>query len=76
MSLGHNFIVLKATADDGAVITAKVIGGSEDVITMDEDGICVFQLMETATAIEYKAAKGTKVETKTISLSLLEREAE
>lgn len=73
MSLGHNFIALKATADEGATITATVIGGSGEVITMDEDGICVFQLMSTATAIQYTATKGSVTETKTISLSLLTR---
>lgn len=76
MSLGHNFVALKATAVQGATITARVVGGVNPEITLDSDGICVFQLGENATAIEYKASKGGVVETTTISLALLNKNAE
>lgn len=70
-----NYLVLHASADEGAVITAEYVGGSStDVITLDEDGILVSRIVN-ATGIRFTATKGSKSDSFIYDLSMLGKES-
>lgn len=52
-----NYIVLHAEATDGATITVEVIGGDHGPQTLDEDGLCIFRIKNTAQKIRVTATK-------------------
>lgn len=55
-----NYIALKATSKQGAVIKALIVGGEHGEVTLDNDGILVARLVATATAIRFTATKGNE----------------
>lgn len=63
-----NYIALHATAVDGSTITAQVIGGEFDAVTLDESGIVVMRVEDNTKTIRFTATKGSVVETKNYSL--------
>lgn len=64
---GH-YIVLKATANNGATITGEVIGGTHGAVTLDSDGLIVCRIVSNEQSIQFVAT--TELETKTITLAL------
>lgn len=69
-----NYLVLKATANNGATITGQVIGGTHGAVTLDEDGIIVFRIASNEQSVQFVAT--TELETKTITLSLSDLDLE
>ena len=74
MDEGHNFIALKATADEGSTITVEVVGGERTPRALDSDGIAILQLVDGATAIKLVATKSGKTETKTFILGIIQED--
>lgn len=64
---GH-YIVLKATANNGASITGQVIGGTHGAVTLDSDGLIVCRIVSNEQSIQFVAT--TELETKTVTLAL------
>lgn len=64
-----NYIAVKATAVEGAVITAEVIGGDHGPVTLDEDGILVARIKNTNQKLQFKAITTAGIQTITYSLS-------
>lgn len=64
---GH-YIVLKATANNGATITGEVVGGTHGAVTLDSDGLIVCRVVSNEQSIQFVAT--TDLETKTITLAL------
>ena len=65
-----NYIVLHAEADQGAVISAEVIGGYSGPVTLDTDGILIARIESTSQSIRFVGMKAGKVTAvKTLSLS-------
>ena len=63
-----NYIAVKATAEEGATITAQVIGGDHGAVTLDEDGILVARIKNVQQMLEFKAT--TDAGTQTIRYDL------
>ena len=63
-----NYLAVKATATDGAVITAEVIGGDHGPVTLDDDGILIARIKNTGQALRFRAT--TEAGTQTIVYSL------
>lgn len=63
-----NFIALHASADDGATITAEIIGGESGEKTLDSDGLVVARLTTNATSIRFKASKDGQTQVKEFNL--------
>lgn len=55
-----NYLALKATAVEGATITAQVIGGTSDAVTLDSDGMIVFRLRNNQQKLKFIANLGDK----------------
>ena len=68
-----NYIVLIATAVDGATIKAKIIGGAHGEVTLDSDGILIGRIIDTATAVKFTATKNDVSTVEVISLADLVR---
>lgn len=65
-----NYIVLHAEADQGAVISAEVIGGYSGPVMLDTDGILIARIESTSQSIRFVGMKAGKVTAvKTLSLS-------
>ena len=64
-----NYIAVKATAVDGAVITAQVIGGDHGPVTLDEDGILIARIKNVGQDLQFKAITADGVQTITYDLS-------
>ena len=65
-----NYIVLHAEADQGAVISAEVIGGHFGPVTLDTDGILIARIESTSQSIRFVGMKAGKITAvKTLSLS-------
>lgn len=65
-----NYIVLHAEADQGAVISAEVIGGYSGPVTLDTDGILIARIESTSQSIRFVGMKAGKITAvKTLSLS-------
>ena len=65
-----NYIVLHAEADQGAVISAEVIGGYFGPVTLDTDGILIARIESTSQSIRFVGMKAGKITAvKTLSLS-------
>ena len=64
-----NYIAVKATAVEGAVITAQVIGGDHGPVTLDEDGILIARIKNTSQKLQFKAITADGVQTITYDLS-------
>ena len=65
-----NYLVLKAESDDGATITAELVGGTlGHPVTLDSDGIIVLRIGNTSQTIRFVASKGGKSTTKVFSLT-------
>lgn len=71
MDLGHHFIALHATAEDGATLSVEVLGGHNGEVNLDSDGIMVLQIASINQGIRIKATKSGKSEIKTFSLKNL-----
>lgn len=69
-----NFLALKFTSDEGATISAKVVGATEttDYQTLDSDGILVVRVHNKSQGIIVKSVKGDKLTTYVLSLDGLE----
>jgi hypothetical protein len=63
-----NYLALHATADDGAVIQAKLQGSPLDWVTLDEDGIIISRLHDNSGIIQFRATKGGVTQEITLSL--------
>ena len=65
-----NYLVIHAEADEGAVISAEVIGGYSGPVTLDTDGILIARIESTSQSIRFVGMKAGKVTAvKTLSLS-------
>lgn len=64
-----NYIAVKATAVEGAVITAQVIGGDHGPVTLDEDGILIARIKNVGQDLQFKAITADGVQTITYDLS-------
>ena len=64
-----NYIAVKATAVEGAVITAEVIGGDHGPVTLDEDGILIARIKNTSQKLQFKAITAAGIQTITYSLT-------
>jgi len=56
-------------SDDGAVITAELIGGIHGPITLDEDGILISRITDKVTGLKVTASKGGETVYGVISLT-------
>ena len=63
-----NYIAVKATAEEGATITAQIIGGDHGPVTLDEDGILIARIKNVMQVLEFKAT--TEDGTQTIRYDL------
>ena len=54
-----NYIAVKATAVEGATITAQVIGGDHGPVTLDSDGILVARIKNIGQDLEFCATTET-----------------
>ena len=54
-----NYIAVKATAVEGATITAQVIGGDHGPVTLDEDGILIARIKNIGQDLEFCATTET-----------------
>lgn len=52
-----NYLALHAMSDDGAVIKAKLIGGTTEEKPLDDDGLMIFRVTSTAQSIRITATK-------------------
>ena len=65
-----NYLVLKFTSDEDAVITAEIINGEHGPVTLDEDGILIARITDKSTqTIKVVATKGGASKTKTYTLT-------
>ena len=64
-----NYIAVKATAAEGATITAQVIGGDHGPVTLDEDGILIARIKNVGQDLQFKAITTAGVQTITYDLS-------
>lgn len=71
-----NYLALHASADEGATITAELIGGTGGAKTLDSDGLVIARVPSNATSIRFVATKGTVTQTKTLNLVSLVLEEE
>ena len=67
---------MKATAVEGAVITAQVIGGDHGPVTLDDDGILIARIKNNSQDLEFKAITADGVQTIRYDLSGLTLEEE
>lgn len=73
---GH-YLAVKATAVEGAVITAEIIGGTHGPVTLDDDGILIARLTNVrAQKLRFTATLNGASDTYVYSLSGLVLEAE
>ena len=63
-----NYIAVKATAAEGATITAQIIGGDHGPVTLDPDGILIARIKNVMQVLEFKAT--TEAGTQTIRYDL------
>lgn len=68
---GTNFVVLHATAQTGATITATTVGDDERKQTLDSDGIIILQINDKTTGVTFTATKDNVVESKTYIIDKL-----
>lgn len=71
-----NFMVLKAVSDEGASITAEVVGGDDGPKPLDADGIALFRIDSTDTAVEFVATTESGSTTLTFDVSGITKETE
>lgn len=65
-----NYLVLKFTSDEGAVITAEIINGVHGPVTLDEDGILISRITDKdSQTIKVVASKDGASTTKIYTLS-------
>ena len=70
-----NYLVLHASADTGATIKAKLVGGVDDEKTLDSDGILVARITDSVTAVKFTASLNGKTDSFTYDLSMLGKES-
>ena len=63
-----NYIAVKATAVEGAVITAQVIGGDHGPVTLDEDGILIARIKNNSQKLQFRATTDGGIQTITYDL--------
>lgn len=64
-----NYIAVKATAEEGAVIMAEVIGGDHGEVTLDEDGILIARIKNTSQKLRFSATTDAGTQTIIYDLS-------
>jgi len=64
-----NYLVVRASAVEGAVITAEIIGGDHGPVTLDEDGILIARIKNTSQKLQFNAVTAAGIQTITYSLS-------
>ena len=64
-----NYIAVKATAVEGATITAQVIGGDHGPVTLDEDGILIARIKNNSQKLQFKATTDDGIQTIRYDLS-------
>lgn len=62
--VGH-YLVVKCTADEGDTIVLDLIGGVHGPVTLDDDGICVIRITDTANQMLKYTATGADGSTET-----------
>ena len=73
---GH-YLAVKATATEGATITAELIGGNHGPVTLDSDGILIARITDTKKQkLRFTATVSGKTDTIIYSLKGLTLEAE
>lgn len=75
MTEGTNFIVLKATTDEGTTTTATM---EDRTVTLDSDGILIFQMTDAKKAkkLVFETTDGNETTTKEIALTGLTLQGE
>ena len=63
-----NYIAVKATAVEGATITAQVIGGDHGPVTLDEDGILIARIKNNSQKLQFRATTDGGIQTITYDL--------
>ena len=58
-----NFLAIHATADEGAVIKAEVIGGDHGEVTLDEDGILIARIKNNRQMLRFSATTSAGTQT-------------
>ena len=71
-----NYLAVKATAAEGATITAQVIGGTHGPVTLDEDGILIARIQNVGQKLQFKATTDAGTQTITYDLSGLNLQEE
>lgn len=66
-----NYIAIKCTANEGAVIKAEVVGGLHGEVTLDPDGLLVARIASNTQSIRVSATIDGVTETKTFALNNL-----
>ena len=66
-----NYISIKCTANEGAVIKAEVVGGLHGEVTLDPDGLLVARIASNTQSIRVSATIDGVTETKTFALNNL-----
>lgn len=65
-----NYIAIHAEADQGATISAEVVGGYSGPVVLDNDGILIARIESTSQSLKFVAMKAGKVTAvKTFSLA-------
>ena len=64
-----NYLVVRASAVEGAVITAEIIGGDHGPVTLDEDGILIARIKNTSQKLQFNAVTAAGIQTITYSLT-------
>ena len=65
-----NYIAIHAEADEGATISAEVVGGQFGPVILDSDGILVARIESTSQSLKFTGMKAGKVTTvKTFGLA-------
>lgn len=71
-----NYLAVHATAEEGAVIKAELIGGLHGEVTLDEDGILIVRITSNLQALKFSATTSAGTQTTIYDLSGLTLEEE
>ena len=55
-----NYLALMATSDEGATITAELVGSEKPAISLDDDGVIVLRITDTSNDLKFTATSGGK----------------
>ena len=64
-----NYLAVHATADEGAIIKAEIIGGDHGEVTLDEDGILIARIKNNLQALRFSATTSAGTQTIIYDLS-------